>query len=245
MLAISGSRRTIVLLSGIFLVTAVAAGTAVSKWPHGVAHAGASSKDVGLVRYGEPLLASFEITNVGSRPLKIHSVEPQCPSRATLSSTEVAPGKTVILRIEQDTTRPHGLQPSGNGDGALTASVTVRTSDPAMSRITFQAKAQIWQEFVPSTRVVMWPSDRKSHTQEVTIGVHSRATSDILEAVSHVDGIIATLVRTHGDSSITIRLSSSQPDVVPMGHIALLTSSTATPTIVIPVRPAFGNANQE
>jgi hypothetical protein len=95
-----------------------------------------AEQDLGNVPQ-KPLDATYTIQNSGSQPLKISKVSTSCDcTKATVDSTEVAPGGTTVLRVHMDP----ALE---NLYGKIRRDITVETNDPRAPKATAIFRVEI------------------------------------------------------------------------------------------------------
>jgi hypothetical protein len=129
-----------------------------------------TKKEIGLVELGKPAKATFTVTNVSKRTLKLKLGYPSCScTSATLSKEEVAPGESADLTMVISSSRESGPQQ---------ASISLGTVQPArVWRFLIQAVIE-GLEFDEYTLRVPDPKTTKLHPQPITgrlvIGKHKK-----------------------------------------------------------------------
>lgn len=120
--------------------TALAANEAPSAEEKGpVAQFSPMAVDFGQLGSTEVKRHDFTVTNAGSEPLRIISVNPSCGcTTAGEWDREIAPGKSGRIPIE--------FNPA-NFSGVVTKAIVVTTNDPARPTQVLELKANVWRPF--------------------------------------------------------------------------------------------------
>jgi hypothetical protein len=132
--------------------------------------------DAGEAMSGSPLHVSFPIRNVGTAPLEIARITPECRCMVSRYERRLAPGARGAIRVTFDT--------SGRG-GRVEKHLTVETNDPAQPVITLTLKAVLRQmvEVSPSERIRVPVRPGEAAEQELVLRSYDKTPLQITRVV--------------------------------------------------------------
>ncbi len=96
-------KKLLILLMAVITVSATRSQTKIAE----VAKFKAETIDLGKVKQNEPAIASFEITNIGNKPLVIEQANPSCGCTiADYTKEPIATGKTGMVKATYNAASP-------------------------------------------------------------------------------------------------------------------------------------------
>lgn len=148
-----------------------------------------ASYDFGSIPQGKKLEHVFSFRNGGDQPLVIGKIATSCGcTAATVSATNIAPGKTGEIRVVFDST---------NFSGPIRKSITVDVNDPKRKTGTFVLTGRVEVYLEPRPASVTVPDLRPGVKKDATVLLENRSGKPVtVSAVSSQNPQIVASVRS-------------------------------------------------